>query len=108
MTPDQPSALTMLIPYVAVFGILYFMMFRPQQQKAKLHVKFLENLKRGDEIVTASGILGKIEGLTEKVVTLEIASGVRMQILRKQVAGSRESFLADNKSAGQSATAKKV
>ena len=107
MTPDQPSAITMLVPYIAVFGILYLMMFRPQQQKAKQHVKFLETLKRGDEVVTASGIFGRIEGMTEKVITLEIANGVRMQILRKQIAGSKEAFLADAKPSG-SAAAKKA
>lgn len=101
MTPDQPSMLTMLVPYVVVFGILYFLMIRPQQAKAKQHQQFLDGLKRGDEVVTASGIFGRIEGLTEKVVTLEVATGVRMQFLRKQVAGSKEAFLAESKPAAQ-------
>lgn len=100
MTPEQPSGIMMFIPYIAVFAILYFMMFRPQQQKAKQHLKFLEALKRGDEVVTSSGILGKIEGLTEKVATLDVGNGVRIQVLRKQIAGSKEAFLADAKPAG--------
>lgn len=86
MQPAQPSAIEMFLPFLLIFVIFYFLIIRPQSKRAKQHDGFLKDLKRGDEVVTASGILGKIDGLTEQIVTLEIANGVKIKMLRKQVA----------------------
>lgn len=83
-----PPMFMQLIPFGFMMVVLYFLMIRPQSQKNKQHVEFLRALKRGDEVVTASGILGTIEGITDKFVTLEIAPNVRIKILRSQVATS--------------------
>jgi preprotein translocase subunit YajC len=88
-----PSTLEMLLPFVAMFGIFYFLILRPQNKKMKEHVKFINDLRYGDSIVTASGILGTVEGLADQVVTLEIANGVKIKLLKKQIAGSQASFL---------------
>lgn len=85
---EQPSLLMSLVPFFVIFAVMYFLIIRPQGKRQKEHQKFLTELKRGDEVITASGILGRIEGLTDKFVTLEIADGVRVRMLRAQVAAS--------------------
>ena len=82
-----PSAFEQLIPWLLIFGVFYFFLIRPQSKQRKQHQKFLEEMKRGDEVLTASGILGTVEGLTEKFITLEVSEGVRMKVLRSQIAG---------------------
>ena len=102
-TPQQPGMLEALFPFVIMFVILYFVLLRPQMRKQKEHQSFVTSLKRGDEIITQTGILGRIEGLTEQFVTLEIADGVRIKMLRTQVAGSAQSVI----QAAQKETTKK-
>ena len=90
----QPSIFeTIVFPMAIFFTGMYFFIFRPQMRKAKEQQSFLSALKRGDEVVTHSGILGRIEGLTDAVVTLEIADGVRIKVLKTQVAGSTKATL---------------
>lgn len=85
---EQPSMLMSLVPLLFVFGVMYFLMLRPQAKRQKEHQKFLSELKRGDEVITSGGILGKVDGLTDMFVTLEIASGVKIRVVRSQVATS--------------------
>lgn len=82
-----PSMIEQLMPFLFIFIIFYFLLIRPQAKKQRTHQTFLTNLKRGDAVLTSGGILGTIEGLTEQFATLEIASGVRIRILRGQIAG---------------------
>ncbi len=86
----RPGLFEQLFPIVLIIGVFYFFIIRPQAKKAKTHQEFLGQLKRGDSVVTGSGILGRIEGLTEKFITLEISDGVRIKILRSAIAGSAE------------------
>lgn len=90
---QQPSILEAIFPFIIMFVILYFMVLRPQMRKQKDHQTFVTTVKRGDEVITQSGILGKIEGLTEQFVTLEIADGVRIKMLRSQIAGSAQAAI---------------
>lgn len=90
---QQPSILEAIFPFIIMFVILYFMVLRPQMRKQKDHQAFVTTVKRGDEVITQSGILGKIEGLTEQFVTLEIADGVRIKMLRSQIAGSAQAAI---------------
>lgn len=83
--PQQPGFGGMIVPFVLMFGVLYFLMIRPQQKKAKEQQSMLGALKHGDEVITSSGMIGKITGITDKVVTLEIADNVRVKILKSQV-----------------------
>lgn len=87
--PGSPSSFDMLFPFVVAFAIIYFLMLRPQSKKMREQDKFLQGLKRGDAVVTQSGILGVIDGMTDTVVTLEVANGVKIKFLRKQIAGSQ-------------------
>lgn len=73
-----------------MFVVFYFLLIRPQQKKQKAHRELLGKLKKGDSVVTNSGIYGKIIGLGDRVATIEIADRVRIKILRSQIAGVSE------------------
>jgi len=93
----QPSAFEMFVPFIFIFVIFYFLIIRPQSKRQKDHAKFLTEVKRGDEVVTSSGILGRVEGLNEQFVTLEIAEGVKVKMLRSQIATSQKAATAEEK-----------
>jgi preprotein translocase subunit YajC len=82
-----PSLLnSFLIPMVLVFGIMYFLMIRPQQKKMKQHKAMIEALRRGDQVVTQGGILGKVSKVQEDgMVEVEIADGVKVKVLRHTI-----------------------
>jgi preprotein translocase subunit YajC len=86
----KPSIFEQLMPFVFIFIIFYFLLIRPQQRRAKEHQGFLEKLKKGDNVLTSGGVFGTIEGLTDKFVTLEVANGVRIRILKTQIASPME------------------
>lgn len=75
------------IPLILMFVIFYFLLIRPQQKRAKQHREVLKNLRKGDTVVTSGGIHGRITGLTDTIVTLEIADKVRIKVSRGQIAG---------------------
>ncbi len=81
------QGLASFLPLILMFVVFYFLLIWPQQKKAKAHKALLSNLKKGDEVVTASGIYGTITGITESVVTLEIAEKVRIKVSRSSIAG---------------------
>jgi preprotein translocase subunit YajC len=93
MQPAGPSTIEMLLPFAVVFVIFYFLIIRPQGKKLKDHDKFVAELKHGDSVVTNSGILGVIDGITEQIVTLEISNGVKMKVLKKQISGLQSAIL---------------
>ena len=65
------------VPLILMFVIFYFLLIRPQQKKQKLHREMLENLKKGDRIITGGGIHGRITGLSDTTLTVEMASPVK-------------------------------
>ena len=85
---SQPSFLEAMVPFIFMFVILYFLLIRPQQKRQKTHQEFLSKMKRGDSVLTSGGIFGTIEGLTDRFVTLEIADGVKIRVLRSQISSS--------------------
>ena len=70
---------------VVLVGIMYFVMIRPQQKQLKEHRALLGALKKGDEVVTSGGLLGRIHLVDERTVTLEVASGVRIRVLKTAI-----------------------
>jgi len=80
-----PGPLMTLVPFVLIFVIMYFMVVRPQQKKAKDHQEMLNKLKKNDEVMTSGGIYGKVIDLKETVVTLEVAPNVRIRVHRPQI-----------------------
>lgn len=89
----QPTFLEQTIPWIPIVVILYFFILRPTQQKQKSQVDFMAKMKRGDSVLTSGGIMGTIEGITEQFVVLEIADGVRIRILKNQIASSAQQEL---------------
>ncbi len=75
------------VPLILIFVVFYFLLIRPQQKKAKQHQQFLNDLKKGARVVTGGGIHGRITGITDSVVTLEIAEGVRIKVNRGSILG---------------------
>jgi len=75
------------IPLVLMFAIFYFLLIRPQQKKAKMHKQMLASVRKGDKIVSSGGLHGVVTGISEDVVTMEIAPKVRVKISRGSVAG---------------------
>ncbi len=86
VAPKQPGAFEMFLPFIFIFAIFYFLIIRPQTKKQKQHQEFVTGLKRGEEVITSSGILGTISNLSDQFVTLEVAEGVEIKVLRSQVA----------------------
>jgi preprotein translocase subunit YajC len=82
-----PGATTNILFIVALFAIMYFVMIRPQQKQMKEQQALIAALKKGDDVVTSSGILGKIWMVADKTVTLEVSSGVRLRILKSSIQG---------------------
>jgi len=75
------------LPMILIFAVFYFLLIRPQQKKSKEHRTFLENLKKGDSVLTQGGIYGKIVSISDQVVTLEIADKVKVRVSRGHIAG---------------------
>jgi preprotein translocase subunit YajC len=71
----------------ALFAIMYFVMIRPQQKQLKEQRNMLSALKKGDDVITQGGLLGKVYMVTDKIVTLEVASGVRLRVLKTSIQG---------------------
>jgi preprotein translocase subunit YajC len=71
----------------AMLAVMWFIMIRPQQKQLREHRTMLASLVKGDEVVTQGGLFGKIHAITDRVVTLEIASGVRVRVLKTSIQG---------------------
>lgn len=85
------------VPFVLIFLVMYFLMIRPQKKKMQDEQNFLTKLTHGDEVYTKSGILGKITGIADKVVTLELEGGAKLKILKTHIGGSSTQLLAEKK-----------
>jgi len=83
----QQGGFMAFLPLIIIFVIFYILLILPQQRKVKKHRDFLKNLDKGKLVVTSGGLHGKITGLTESVVTLEIAPGVKVKVSRDQISG---------------------
>ena len=82
---EGASGFTGFIPLILMFVIFYFLLIRPQQKKTKEHRQMVTNLKKGDRIVTSGGIHGRITGMDEVILTVEIADRVRVKVARGNV-----------------------
>ncbi len=84
-TGGAESTLLSLLPLVLMFVVLYFIMIRPQMKKQKEHKAMIEALAKGDEVVIAGGLLGKVAKLGDSFLSVEVASGVELQVQRAAV-----------------------
>jgi preprotein translocase subunit YajC len=83
------SGMEGIVMLVIMFAIFYLLLIRPQQKRAKQHKELVESLKVGDQVVTAGGIHGKVAAVQDTLVTLEIASNVKVKVNRSSVVGTK-------------------
>ena len=86
------AGIASFIPLILIFVVFYFLLIRPQQKQAKQHQQFLSDLKNGNKVVTKGGIHGTITGMTDSVITVEIADNVRIKLSRSAIAGPVDSY----------------
>ena len=98
------DGVTPFIPLILIGAVFYFLILRPQQKKQKEQSKFLSELKRGDMVVTNSGLIGTIRTVSEKFVTLEVDEGVCLKVLRSAVLESAANLKDEKVPAGKEAT----
>ena len=84
------GGLMQLAPLVLIFAVFYLLVIRPQSKKAKLHQQMLTELKKGDDVVTQGGIIGRISGIKDDEITLQVQEGVRLRVLRSAVTGPKK------------------
>lgn len=84
--PQQPGIMSMVTLFAPMFLVIYFFIIRPQQKKMKEQQGMLNKLQHGDEVITTAGIYGKVTGITDKILTIEVADNVRIKMLKSQVA----------------------
>ena len=81
------SQFQQFIPLILIFAIMYFLLIRPQQKKAKEHANMVSNLRRGDNIITQGGAVGKVAKVKEDgEIEVEIADGVKVRVIKSTVA----------------------
>ena len=84
---DGIQSLVQFLPIILIFVVFYFLLIRPQQKKAKDHKAILDNLKKGDNVITQGGMYGKIAAIQDQTIVLEIADKVRVRVARPYIAG---------------------
>ncbi len=84
------SILPLIIFLVLIFGLFYFVMVRPQRRKQREHETLVQELQKGDRVVTADGIYGTIESLSEDSIVIKVESGTAIRVARGSVIGRRE------------------
>ena len=98
------EGVTPFIPLILIFGVFYFLILRPQQKRQTEQKRFLAELKKGDMVVTQSGIIGTVKTVSDKFVNLEIDQGVSLKILKSQILESAASLKDDKNSSQKEAT----
>ena len=78
------------VPIILIFVIFYFLLIRPQQKRQKEHQKMVEDLKKGDSVVTAGGVHGTVTGVADNIATVEIANNVRIKVTKSSVAAVKK------------------
>ena len=78
-----------LAPFILIFVVFYFLLIRPQQQRMKQHKAMVENLRRGDEVVTSGGMIGKVTKIADNEITVELAENVRVKVIKHTISEVR-------------------
>ena len=84
-----PNMLLQLAPFALIFVVFYFLLIRPQQKRMKEHRDMVEGLRRGDEVVTQGGLIGKVSKVADTELTVELADGVKVRVVRGTIAEVR-------------------
>ena len=88
---DALGLVTQVVPFALIFVIMYFLILRPQQRRAKEHRDLVKNVRRGDTVVTSGGILGRVSRVADEAaeIEVEIAEGVRVKVVRAMISEVR-------------------
>ncbi len=81
----QGSMFSLLFPFLLMFAVFYFLLIRPQKKQAEQHRKFLSELQKGDEVVTSGGVVGKVVGVTDNLVTLDVGEKIKIKVMKGNV-----------------------
>src|SRR5277367_2116489 len=76
------DSFTAIAPLIFIFAIMYFLLIRPQQQRVKQHKQMVENVRRGDTVVTAGGVVGRVIKVDDPEITVEIADNVQIRVIK--------------------------
>ena len=81
------DAFGQLVPLILIFGIMYFLLIRPQQKKAKVHQAMITALRRGDQVVTQGGLIGKVSKVKDdNEIEVEVSDGVKVRVVQSTIA----------------------
>ena len=83
--PSAGASIASFLPLILIFVIMYFLMIRPQQKRMKEHRALIEALKKGDEVITQGGLIGKVTAVRDNELEVEIAPGVNVRVVRSTV-----------------------
>lgn len=83
--PAGPSLISQLLFFLPLILIFYFLLIRPQQQRAKKHAEMVANIKRGDTVVTSGGLIGKVNKVNDAELSVDLAENVRVRIIKSMV-----------------------
>jgi len=97
---ESSSPIIAALPFVLIFGLFYFLILRPQQKQSRKKEDMMKNIKRGDKVMTAGGIHGKVMNTEEDLLTVEIAKGVNVQIARANISALINQDKAETKQKG--------
>jgi preprotein translocase subunit YajC len=81
------GGMSSLVFMLLMFAVFWFILIRPQQKRAKEHQAFLSALKKGDDVITRGGVIGRVTGVSDNLVTLEVQEKVRIRVLKSYVEG---------------------
>ena len=84
---QQSNPIMSMIPLVLVFLVFYFLMLRPQKKKMEEEKKYLDSIKKGEEVYTKAGLIGIVYGISEKVITLELEGETKIKVLKSHISG---------------------
>ncbi|EEE38878.1 preprotein translocase, YajC subunit [Rhodobacteraceae bacterium KLH11] len=84
----EGGAIAQFLPLILIFGIMYFLLIRPQQKKVKQHQAMVEAVRRGDQVVTQGGLIGKVSKVKEgeNEIEVELAEGVKVRVVKSTIA----------------------
>ena len=89
--PPGQSLLVSMMPFILIIAIFYLLLIRPQQKKQRQHQEMLSRIKKGDKVITTSGMIGIVVGVKEKFVVLRIADNVKVEFLRSAISNIYDS-----------------
>ncbi|MFH1223692.1 MAG: preprotein translocase subunit YajC [Pseudomonadota bacterium] len=92
----QGGIFGMLMPFALIILVFYFFMIRPQQKQKKKHQEFLSTIKKGDEVITSSGLIGTVHAVSDKTVVIELDENVKIKVLKGFVSSYAREAVAEN------------